>query len=374
MNLSELLIFSVKQNASDLHISPGQPPILRINGDLIPVKDHPILGPEVTKEMVLSLFAADQKTEFYKDLDIDFAIELPQVSRFRVNAFHQADGIAAVFRIIPNKVPTLDELGMPEVFKKLLDLRNGLILITGPTGSGKSTTLAAMVDYINLTQACHIITIEDPIEFSHQSKKSLISQRQVSRDTHDFNGALRAALREDPNVILVGEMRDLDTIRLALTAAETGHLVIATLHTSSAPRTISRIVDVFPAGEKNIIRNILSESLQAVVCQTLVKANKGGRVAAFEIMIGTSAIRNLIREDKIAQMYSSIQTGGAFGMCTLEQSLQKLVDKNIISSVIASFPEFHTASELLEAANEAIIKSKKSGKNCVEIAEVTGTT
>jgi twitching motility protein PilT len=244
-------------------------------------------------------------------------------------------GVAAVFRVIPDQTPTLDELDLPHVFKELLELPNGLILVTGPTGSGKSTTLAAMVDYINTTQQGHIITIEDPIEFTHNSKKSLINQRQIHRDTHDFAAALRSALREDPDVILVGEMRDLETIRLALTAAETGHLVMATLHTSSAPRTINRIVDVFPAGEKNMIRNMLSESLQAVICQTLVKSKIGGRVAALEIMIGSAAIRNLIREDKIAQMVTAIQTGSDLGMCTLDQYLQGLVGRELIDIAVA---------------------------------------
>jgi len=335
MDILELLALSFNKNASDLHISPGQPPILRINGDLLPIKELPILDPETTKNFIYSFFNEKQKQEFETTWEIDFAIELPHVSRFRVNAFHLANGIAAVFRVIPETVPTLDQLEMPAIFKEILDLPNGLILVTGPTGSGKSTTLAAMVDYINTKQSCHIITIEDPIEFSHKSKKSLVSQRQISRDTHNFASALRSALREDPDVILVGEMRDLKTIRLALTAAETGHLVMATLHTSSAPRAISRIVDVFPAAEKNIIKNMLSESLQAVICQTLVKKISGGRVPAFEIMIGTSAIRNLIREDKIAQMYSSIQTGSEFGMCTLDQYLQMLVAKKIISPVSA---------------------------------------
>jgi twitching motility protein PilT len=335
MEISELLTLSVKQHASDLHISPEQPPILRINGDLSPIKELPVLDPETTKKFIYSFFDEKQKQEFETDWEIDFAIELPQVSRFRVNAFRQAKGVAAVFRVIPENVPTLDQLEMPAVFKELLDLPNGLILVTGPTGSGKSTTLAAMVDYINTSQTCHIITIEDPIEFTHRSKKSLINQRQISRDTHHFAAALRSALREDPDVILVGEMRDLETIRLALTAAETGHLVMATLHTSSAPRAISRIVDVFSAGEKNIIKNMLSESLQAVICQTLVKRISGGRVPAFEIMLGTSAIRNLIREDKIAQMYSSIQTGSAVGMCTLDQYLQTLVGKQVITPISA---------------------------------------
>lgn len=335
MELNDLLSLSIKENASDLHISPGQPPILRINGDLGHAKDLPVLTPEMTQSLILSAMTPAQQKEFETALELDFAVPLPGVARFRVNAFRMMNGIAAVYRAIPEVVPTLDSLGLPEVFKTLLNLPNGLILVTGPTGSGKSTTLAAMVDFINTHQACHIITIEDPIEFTHQSKKCLINQRQVLRDTHDFNAALRSALREDPDVILLGEMRDLETIRLALTAAETGHLVMATLHTSSAPRTISRIVDVFPAGEKNIIRNMLSESLQAVICQTLVKKVEGGRVPAFEIMLGTSAIRNLIREDKIAQMYTSIQTSGDVGMCTLDQYLQMLINRQLIDKSTA---------------------------------------
>lgn len=335
MDINELLAFSVKQNASDLHISPEEPPILRIHGELSPIQDHPSLDTATTQQMIFSLLSEKQKKELETKWDLDFGIEIKN-SRFRVNAFYQSNGIAAVFRVIPKSVPTLDELEMPSIFKKLLQLPNGLILVTGPTGSGKSTTLAAMVNHINMNYASHIITIEDPIEFTHKSQKSLISQRQVARDTHHFSSALRAALREDPDVILVGEMRDLETIRLALTAAETGHLVMATLHTSSAPRAVSRIIDVFPSGEKGIIKNLLSESLQAVICQTLVKTLAGGRAAAFEIMIGTNAIRNLIREDKIAQMYSAVQTGGAVGMCTLDQYLQTLIDKQIISPIVAN--------------------------------------
>lgn len=335
MNINELLKTCVAREASDLHLSPGQPPILRIHGDLTFLTDQPTLNSDdITKSLYGILTDEEQKT-FEKKLEYDFAYSLENTARFRVNAFHQAAGAAAVFRTIPEAVPTLDDLEMPSVFKELVGLPNGLILVTGPTGSGKSTTLAAMIDEINRLQACHIITVEDPIEFTHHSKKSLINQRQVHRDTRNFKAALRAALREDPDVILVGEMRDLETIRLALTAAETGHLVMATLHTSSAPRTISRIVDVFSAAEKNIIRNMLSESLQAVICQTLVKRIDGGRVPAFEIMLGTAAIRNLIREDKIAQMYNSIQTSGASGMCTLDQYLSQLVDKHIISKEAA---------------------------------------
>ncbi len=335
MDMNELLLLCVKKTASDLHLSPGEPPILRLDGDLQPIKEIPPLDADTTKNLIYSIMTPEQQKEFEKNWELDFAVELKDISRFRVNAFRQSKGVAAVFRTIPEKVPTLDDLNMPEVFKNLLALPNGVILVTGPTGSGKSTTLAAMIDHINANEACHIITIEDPIEFTHRNKKCLINQRQIGRDTHDFSAALRSALREDPDVILLGEMRDLETIRLALTAAETGHLVVATLHTSSAPRAVTRIVDVFPAGEKNIIRNLLSESLQAVICQTLVKKSTGGRVPAFEIMLGTSAIRNLIREDKISQMYSAIQTGGDKGMCTLDQYLQLLINRQEIEQSVA---------------------------------------
>ena len=335
MTIEELLTLGVTKNASDLHLSAGLPPILRIDGELAPVKDLAALSADETKDLIYTTMTKDQQNEFETALEVDFATEVKNVARFRVNAFHQAHGPAAVFRVIPEKIPTLDELDLPPVFKQLLELPNGLILVTGPTGSGKSTTLAAMVQYINATSTSHIITIEDPIEFTHASEKSLINQREVHRDTHDFAIALRSALREDPDVILLGEMRDLETIRLALTAAETGHLVMATLHTSSAPRAVSRIIDVFPTGEKNIIRNMLSESFAAVICQTLVKKLGGGRVPAFEIMLGTPAIRNLIREDKVAQMYTAIQTAGNIGMSTLDQYLQILVTKGEISESTA---------------------------------------
>lgn len=335
MEIAQLLEMSVKHNASDLHLSPGLPPMFRISGDLQPLADSSPLDADAVKSLIYSSMSENQRKQFEEALELDYAVIIPNVAGFRVNAFHQMHGLAAVFRVIPEKIPSLEDLNLPPVFKTLLNLPNGLILVTGPTGSGKSTTLAAMVDYININQECHIITIEDPIEFVHQSKKSLINQREIHRDTHDFNIALRSALREDPDVILLGEMRDLETIRLALTAAETGHLVMATLHTSSAPRTINRIVDVFPAGEKNMIRNMLSESLQAVICQTLLKKTSGGRVAALEIMLGTTAIRNLIREDKIAQMYSAMQTGAGTGMCTLDQYLQGLVGSQTISREVA---------------------------------------
>lgn len=329
MDLVNLLRLSVEKNASDLHLSPGQKPIMRINGDLNHVEELPVLDADMTHKLVYSVLDKEQVHVFESTLELDFAVIQPDIGAFRVNIFHHTNGISAVFRVIPVEIPNLEYLGTPAIIKQMLDLSSGLILITGPTGCGKSTTLAAMIDYVNNTQQCHIITIEDPIEFVHNSKKSLVHQRQIFRDTSSFSSALRSALREDPDVILVGEMRDLETIRLALTAAETGHLVLATLHTSSAPRAVSRVIDAFPAGEKNIIRNLLSESLQSVICQTLVKKIGGGRVAAFEVMLGTPAIRNLIRDDKTAQMYSVIQTSAKMGMCTMEQSLSDLVAKNI---------------------------------------------
>jgi len=272
-----------------------------------------------------------QRKDFEEFLETDFSFEVPGVARFRVNAFNQNRGAGAVFRTIPSKVLTMEDLGMGDVFRKITDVPRGLVLVTGPTGSGKSTTLAAMLDYLNSNKYHHILTIEDPIEFVHESKKCLVNQREVHRDTHGFSEALRSALREDPDIILVGEMRDLETIRLALTAAETGHLVFGTLHTTSAAKTIDRVVDVFPAEEKSMVRSMLSESLQAVISQTLLKKIGGGRVAAHEIMIGTPAIRNLIREDKVAQMYSAIQTGGALGMQTLDACLKTLVSKGLVS-------------------------------------------
>lgn len=335
MVLKELLQLTVKRQASDLHIAPGESPMIRFNGDLVRIPNMENLPADQTKNLIYSSMSSEQQKKFTQELELDYVIQIANVARFRVNAFHQNNGMAAVFRVIPNQIPMLEQLKLPTVFKDILNVSNGIILLTGPTGSGKSTTLAAMVDYINRHEERHIITIEDPIEFIHHSKKSLINQRQVYRDTHTFPTALRSALREDPDVILVGEMRDLETIRLALTAAETGHLVMATMHTSSAPRTISRIVDVFPGEEKNIIRNLLAESLLAVICQTLVKNQIGSRTAAFEIMLCTSAIRNLIREDKTSQMHSTIQTSGGVGMRTLDQYLQDLVNQQVISQEAA---------------------------------------
>lgn len=330
MDITELLAFSAKQGASDLHLSAGLPPMIRVDGDVrrinLPPMDH-----KQVHALIYDIMNDKQRKDYEEFLETDFSFEVPGVARFRVNAFNQNRGAGAVFRTIPSKVLSMEDLGMGEVFRKITDVPRGLVLVTGPTGSGKSTTLAAMLDYLNNNKYHHILTIEDPIEFVHESKKCLVNQREVHRDTHGFSEALRSALREDPDIILVGEMRDLETIRLALTAAETGHLVFGTLHTTSAAKTIDRVVDVFPAEEKSMVRSMLSESLQAVISQTLMKKIGGGRIAAHEIMIGTPAIRNLIREDKVAQMYSAIQTGGSLGMQTLDACLKTLLSKGLIS-------------------------------------------
>lgn len=334
MDITELLAFSAKQNASDLHLSSGLPPMIRVDGDVrrinLPATPH-----KEVHALIYDIMNDKQRKDYEEFLETDFSFEVPGVARFRVNAFNHNRGAGAVFRTIPSKVLGMDELGMGQVFKDIADNARGLVLVTGPTGSGKSTTLAAMVDYVNNTRFEHILTIEDPIEFVHESKKCLVNQREVHRDTLGFSEALRSALREDPDIILVGELRDLETIRLALTAAETGHLVFGTLHTTSAAKTIDRIVDVFPGEEKSMIRSMLSESLQAVISQALLKRNGGGRIAAHEIMIGTPAIRNLIREDKVAQMYSAIQTGGSLGMQTLDQCLKGLMASGQISREVA---------------------------------------
>ncbi|MAZ05368.1 MAG: twitching motility protein PilT [Halomonas sp.] len=330
MDITELLAFSAKQGASDLHLSAGLPPMIRVDGDVRRINLPPMEHKEV-HGLIYDIMNDKQRKDYEEFLETDFSFEVPGVARFRVNAFNQNRGAGAVFRTIPSKVLTMEDLGMGQVFKDVSSVPRGLVLVTGPTGSGKSTTLAAMIDYINDTRYEHVLTIEDPIEFVHDSKKCLVNQREVHRDTLGFNEALRSALREDPDIILVGELRDLETIRLALTAAETGHLVFGTLHTTSAAKTIDRVVDVFPAEEKSMVRSMLSESLQAVISQTLMKKMGGGRIAAHEIMIGTSAIRNLIREDKIAQMYSSIQTGGSLGMQTLDQCLERLLQKGLMS-------------------------------------------
>ena len=334
MDITELLAFSAKQGASDLHLSAGLPPMIRVDGDVRRI-NLPALEHSEVHSLIYEIMNDKQRKDFEEFLETDFSFEVPGVARFRVNAFNQNRGAGAVFRTIPSKVLTMEDLDMGQVFRDISMVPRGLVLVTGPTGSGKSTTLAAMVDFVNDNRYDHILTIEDPIEFVHESKKCLVNQREVHRDTHGFNEALRSALREDPDIILVGEMRDLETIRLALTAAETGHLVFGTLHTTSAAKTIDRVIDVFPAEEKSMVRSQLSESLQAVISQTLLKRANGGRVAAHEIMIGIPAIRNLIREDKVAQMYSAIQTGSPHGMVTLDQTLQDLVKKRVVTRDVA---------------------------------------
>jgi twitching motility protein PilT len=335
MDISELLAFSVKNKASDLHLSSGLPPMIRVHGDVRRINVPPLEHRDV-HGMIYDIMNDGQRKAYEESLECDFSFAIPGLARFRVNAFNQDRGAAAVLRTIPSKVLTLEQLNTPKIFGDLALKPRGLVLVTGPTGSGKSTTLAAMINHLNETEYGHILTVEDPIEFVHESKKCLINQREVGPHTMSFQNALRSALREDPDAILVGELRDLETIRLALTAAETGHLVFGTLHTSSAAKTIDRIVDVFPAEEKEMVRAMLSESLQAVISQTLLKTKDGsGRVAAHEIMLGTPAIRNLIREAKIAQMYSSIQTGSNVGMQTLDQNLTDLVRRNVISSATA---------------------------------------
>jgi twitching motility protein PilT len=331
MDIAELLAFSVKNKASDLHLSAGLPPMIRVHGDVRRI-NVPALEHKDVHGMVYDIMNDSQRKVYEETLEVDFSFEIPNLARFRVNAFNQNRGAGAVFRTIPSKVLTLEDLRAPKIFAEIAKYPRGLVLVTGPTGSGKSTTLAAMINDVNENEYGHILTVEDPIEFVHEAKKCLINQREVGPHTLSFSNALRSALREDPDIILVGEMRDLETIRLAMTAAETGHLVFGTLHTSSAAKTVDRIIDVFPAAEKEMIRAMLSESLRAVISQTLCKTKDGsGRVAAHEIMIGTPAIRNLIREAKVAQMYSAIQTGQALGMQTLDQNLQDLVKRNLIS-------------------------------------------
>src|SRR5271156_2766156 len=332
VDIAQLLAFAVKNNASDLHLSAGVPPMIRVDGDMKRINMPPLAHKEV-HAMVYDIMNDKQRKAYEEFFETDFSFEIPKLARFRVNAFNQNRGAGAVFRNIPSAILSLDDLQAPKIFRDLCMLPRGLVLVTGPTGSGKSTTLAGMIDYCNDNRPDHIITIEDPIEFVHESKRCLINQREVKRDTLGFSEALRSALREDPDIVLVGEMRDLETIRLALTAAETGHLVFGTLHTSSAAKTIDRVVDVFPGDEKEMVRSMLSESLRAVISQTLLKTKDGaGRVAAHEIMIGTPAIRNLIRENKVAQMYSAIQTGANFGMYTLDQALLDMVRRNVVSA------------------------------------------
>ncbi|MCB9973338.1 MAG: type IV pilus twitching motility protein PilT [Rhodospirillales bacterium] len=346
MDLTQLLAFTMQNRASDLHISSGSPPIIRVSGHMKRVKGDP-LSPEVMREMIYSVMTDDQRTEYEKNMELDFAVAFGEKARFRVNAFNTRRGPAAVFRTIPTEVPTMAELELPPIMRRFAELEKGIILVTGPTGSGKSTTLASLINHINLTQAKHIITIEDPVEFFHESKKSLINHRELGADTKSFKNALKSALREDPDVILVGEMRDHETISLALTAAETGHLVFGTLHSSSASKTIDRIIDVFPTGDKEMVRAMLSSSIQGVVAQTLLSRADGmGRVGAFEILVGTSAVRNLIRENQIPQIFSMMQTGSRYGMITMEDAVRDLLESGQISE---------------EEAHRALLKSSDEG-------------
>ncbi|HEY8189116.1 MAG TPA: type IV pilus twitching motility protein PilT, partial [Micavibrio sp.] len=325
-----LLRFAIQNNASDLHLSPLNAPVIRVHGDLKRIKADPLQSDDI-RTMLYSVMTEDQRADFEREMELDFAVAYGEKARFRVNAFTTRTGTAAVFRSIPSLVPTMEELELPPIMRRFAELEKGLILVTGPTGSGKSTTLASMVNHINENEGRHIITIEDPVEFFHTSKKSLVNHRELGTDTKSFARALKSVLREDPDVILVGEMRDYETIALALTAAETGHLVFGTLHSNSAAKTIDRIIDAFPTGDKEMIRAMLASSLQGVVAQTLLKkSDGGGRVGAFEILVGTNAVRNLIRENQVAQLYSMIQTGSRYGMITMEDAINAMIDQGIV--------------------------------------------
>ncbi len=343
MDITSLLKFALDNDASDLHLSGGNPPIVRIDGELQRIKVDIMTGDDI-RGMLYSVMTEDNRVIYEKDLELDFAVSFGNDARFRVNAFTNRAGSAAVFRSIPSKMPTMEQLNVPEAIGRMAELEKGLVLVTGPTGSGKSTTMASMVNHINETYQKHILTVEDPVEFFHHSKKSLINHREVGGDTRSFARALKSALREDPDVILVGEMRDQETIGLALTAAETGHLVFGTLHSNTAAKTVDRIIDVFPAGDKPMIRSMLSSSVQGIVSQALLRRDGGGRAAAHEIMVGTNAVRNLIRENKLAQVYSMIQTGARYGMQTMEDSISDLV----ISGTVTK----ETANEYLKDASD----------------------
>lgn len=359
MDITQLLAFVMQNNASDLHLSSGNPPIVRVYGTLKRLKADPLTADGI-RNMLYSVMTDDQRADYEKDLELDFAISFGEKARFRVNAFTNRGGSAAVFRTIPSVVPTMEELELPSIMRRFAELEKGIVLVTGPTGSGKSTTLASMINHINETMPKHILTVEDPVEFFHTSKKALINHRELGADTHSFARALKSALREDPDVILVGEMRDHETISLALTAAETGHLVFGTLHSNSASKTIDRIIDVFPAGEKEMIRAMLSSSLQGIVAQTLLKkAGGNGRVAAFEVLVGTSAVRNLIRENQIPQMYSMIQTGARYGMVTMEDAIHGLLEQGLVDKEEARTALLKTTDE--EGDRDTDIASAASG-------------
>jgi twitching motility protein PilT len=330
MDITQLLAFTMQNKASDLHLSAGNQAIIRVHGDLKRIKGD-VLTSDTIRTMLYSVMTEEQRAHYERDFELDFAISFGEKARFRVNAFTTRQGVSAVFRTIPSVVPTIEELELPPIMRRFAELEKGIVLVTGPTGSGKSTTLSALINYINMNMAKHILTIEDPVEFYHTSKKSLVNHRELGVDTHSFGRALKSALREDPDVILVGEMRDHETISLALTAAETGHLVFGTLHSSSAPKTIDRIIDVFPMSDKEMVRAMLSGSLQGIVAQTLLQRKEGGRVGAYEILVGTNAVRNLIRENQVPQLYSMMQTGARYGMVTMEDAVNDLLDGGMIT-------------------------------------------
>lgn len=345
MDITQLLAFTMQNNASDLHLSPNNPPIIRAHGELKRIKSDPLRSDDI-RTMLYSVMTEDQRADFERDMELDFAIAFGEKARFRVNIFTTRTGTAAVFRSIPSLIPTMEDLDLPKVMKRFAELEKGLVLVTGPTGSGKSTTLASLINYINENEARHIITVEDPVEFFHTSKKSLVNHRELGTDTKSFARALKSALREDPDVVLVGEMRDHETISLALTAAETGHLVFGTLHSNTAAKTIDRIIDVFPTGDKEMVRAMLASSLQGVVSQTLLKkAEGGGRAGAFEILVGTNAVRNLIRENQVAQMYSMIQTGSRYGMITMEDAIKQLLEAGVVDRAEARRALLKTTDE-----------------------------
>ncbi len=362
MDITQLLAFVMQNNASDLHLSSSNPPIVRVHGSLKRLKSD-LLTSDSIRAMLYSIMTDEQRAEYEKSMELDFAISFGEKARFRVNAFTNRGGCAAVFRTIPSVIPTMEQLELPPVMRRLAELEKGLVLVTGATGSGKSTTLAALINYINENTSKHILTIEDPVEFFHTSKKSLVNHREVGQDTNSFSRALKSALREDPDVILVGEMRDYETIGLALTAAETGHLVFGTLHSNSAAKTVDRLIDVFPTGDKEMIRSMISSSLQGVVAQQLLKrADGSGRVGAFEVLIGTGAVRNLIRENQIPQLYSMMQTGSRYGMSTMEDSVKGLLEKGLISDETARLATLKSDDDTGSAgAGGSAIKGSRMG-------------